>query len=193
MLRHVLVAGAAVALALPATAPAATPVKSKSHRVTGGPTGLTLDPAAVANLQSMGVAMSGGAPATTAGSVLTFPLKPGGTVKTKGNRVLSGKIGHLGTLAMTQGTVSITLSDPTVNFGSAPTFTGALGGLPVAIGDLSFKSAKTRVTAKSLKITGIGVKLTSLAANSMNATFGVAGFKAGDPIGKANLTATYKK
>ena len=197
MSRHLTVAAAALAIAFPATgAYAAT--TTKTLKLKGGSTALTLDPAAAANLRSMNIAMSGVAPATTAGTLLTFPVSSG-TVKLKGTKVVSGKIVHLGGLAMTQvnpatgAQLQVALSRPTVVFGSLPSFTGALQGLAVPISTLKIKAASTKLTRTSLRISGVVARLTPTAASAMNATFSVTGFKAGDPVGTAILTAKVKR
>jgi hypothetical protein len=184
-----LVASAATMAALPATAPAAT----KTYKVKSGTTTLTLDPAAVTNLTSMGITMTGLAPATTSGSVLKFPLKSGSAFKAKGSKVVSGSLVHTGALQMTQGAIVVSLTKPTVEFGSAPVLTGSLSGLAAPIGSLSFSGAKTRVSKTGLKISGVTMKLTKLAADAMNATFSVTGFHENDPVGTATITAKLKK
>ena len=190
-----LVAGAVAAAALPAAAPAAS-TTTKTYKIASGTTKLTLDPAAVANLASMSITMSGVAPATTVGPLLTFPLKSGSTIKTKTRgtaRVVSGNVVHTGTLQMAQGQVLVALTKPTIVFGAAPVLTGSLGGLAVPVGNLSFTKAKTTVSKTSLKISGISMKLTKLAADSMNATFSVTGFHEGDKVGTAVMSAKLKK
>ena len=197
MLRHLTVAVTALAVAVPATAAAAA-TTTKTVRLKGGSTALTLDPVAAANLKSMNIAMSGVAPAATAGTLLTFPVASG-TVKVKGTKVLSGSIVHLGGLAMTQvnpatgAQLQVALSRPTVVFGALPSFTGALQGLAVPIATLKIKGTAAKLSRTSLKVGGVVARLTPTAASAMNATFSVTGFKAGDPVGTAVLTAKVRR
>ena len=59
--------------------------------------------------------------------------------------------------------------------------------------DLDVFKAKTSVTSKRILISGVHVKLTELAATSMNAGFAVTGFTPGFEIGTATLNADVKR
>lgn len=193
-IRTVALVSAGVFALAPATAGAATSkAKTKTYTIKSGTTTLTLDPAAVTNLASMGITMSATAPATTAGPVLTFPVKAGAKIKLKGTTPVSGKIVHLGTLQMARDVVTVPLTNPTVNLTKPPQLTGTFASLTAPIGDLTIKSSKIKITKKTFKITGVTVKLTTLAADTMNNTFAVTGFHGGDPVGTANVVGTLKR
>lgn len=187
----VLVAGALAAAAVPATAAAAPTV---THTVKSGSTTLTLSAQSVANLQSMGITMTATAPATTAANILKFPVKAGTKIRTKGtNTIVSGRIVQRGGLMMSNGTASITLTKLTVTFGTAkPTLTGSFAGAPVNIATLTVRRSKTKIAARSMRVTGVTVRLTPDAAGALNTAFGVTGFKANDLIGTAAMTVSFR-
>jgi hypothetical protein len=187
----VLVAGALAAATLPATAAAAPTV---THTIRSGSTTLTLSPQSVANLQSMGITMTATAPATTAGTVLKFPVKPGTKIRTKGtNTIVSGRIGQRGGLMLAKGTATVTLTNLITTFGTAkPTLSGSFAGTPVSIATLTVRPTKTRIAARSMRVTGVSVRLTSAAAGALNTAFGVTGFKANDLVGTAAMTVAFR-
>jgi hypothetical protein len=190
-----LVAVLVAAGALPAAAqarPAPRP-RTTTHRIASGTTTLTLSPQSQANLASMGITMSAIPPAsgTSATGVLTFPVAHG-RVRTRGTTLVRGHIVAAGILQLAKGAVVVPLTNPTVILGPHPVFTGMLGTLSLLVGTLDMSSATVHVTNTRLSITGTALHLSAIAANSLNATFGVTGFHPDDLIGTGNLTATFR-
>jgi hypothetical protein len=178
------------ALAVAITAPTAN---ARTLRLKGGATTLTFGQPAVEALTDMGISFAASAPATAAGSSLSFPIRSG-KLKVSGKKV-SGRITHRGGMSLSNQSLSIALTKPLVKLaGKTSTFdaTAAFGASPsmtITMADLDLSKAKTSITSKRIRISGVHVKLTELAATSMNAGFSVTGFTPGFEIGTATLKA----
>ena len=169
---------------------AAAKTPTRTLKVTGGTTALTLDPQAVANLQAANVTMSGTAPGTTAGTLLTYPVKSG-SLKVKGKKVVSGAFTHSGGLEMRRDPVTLGLTNLAVKLGAKPVLNAKLTTLAVELATLKVPASKVKITKKTvtLKVTA---RLTGLAASAMNGAFAIDSFKANDPIGTATIKLTVK-
>lgn len=184
----------ALALAVAAPAAGATTLKVK-----GGTTKLTFGGPAVQQLVGMGIGFAPVAPATAAGTVLSFPIRSGTLKVTRGShKKVRGKITHRGGMSLFNQALSIGLSKPAVTLAgkkSALDATAVIGTsqLPMTIATLDISKAKTSVTSKRVRITGVRVKLTEFAAASMNAGFSVTGFSPGFEIGTATLKANVRR
>jgi hypothetical protein len=185
----------ALAIAVAAPAAGATTLKLK-----GGTTTLTFATPAIQSLGAMGIGFQPIAPATAAAAAVSFPIRSG-TLKVRGHsrKKVSGRITHRGGMSLSNQTLSIALTKPLVKLAGktstldAATIVGTSPPLPITMATLDLSKAKTRVTSKRVRISGVRVKLTKLAASSMNAGFSVTGFTPGFLIGTATLKAVVKR
>jgi hypothetical protein len=183
------------AVALAATAP---PAHAATLKIKGGTTTLTFGAPAIESLTGMGIAIAPTQPATAAGPALAFPIKSG-SLKVSGRQVRSGRVMHTGGMTLSTDTLTIALTKPVVSLAgrrSALDATTSFGGgatLATQMATLDLSRAKTSLTAKRLKLTGVKVKLTKLAAEAMNGGFAVTGFTPGFEIGTATLQADLKR
>jgi hypothetical protein len=190
-----LAASGALAVAVTAPAAGATTLKLK-----GGTTTLTFGTPAAQALAGMGIAIAPSAPATAAGPVLSFPISSGTLKLTgRGKKQVSGTITHAGGMSLSNATLAIGLTKPVVKLAgkqSTLNANAALGPTPplvIEMATLDVSKATTSVTAKRVRIAGARVKLTELAATTMNAGFSVTGFTPGFEIGTATVVANVKR
>ena len=174
---------------------AAAPAEAATVKLKGGTTTLTFGQPALTALSGMGIGFSATAPATLSGTALKFPIKAG-KVKVSGKKV-TGTINHGGGMTLSNPTLAIGLSKPAVVLAgakSALNATALIGTspIPLQMATLDMTKAKTKITSKRITISGVHVKLTQIAASSMNAGFNVTGFTTGFEIGTATLQATVK-
>ena len=188
---------ALTALALTATAPTAG---ATTLKIKGGTTTLTFGQPAIQALAAMGIQFAPVAPATAAGTVLSFPVRSGALKVTgRAHKKVTGKLTHGGGMKLFNQVLTVGLTDPVARLaGKASTLdaAAAIGTSPpltIEMSTLDVSRAKTTVTAKRVRITGVRVKLTDLAASSLNAGFGVTGFTPGFEIGAATLKADVKR
>ena len=191
------VAAALVALAMPAGAGA----KTTTLKVKSGSTTLTFAPPAVQQLVAMGVTLAPSAPATAAaGGAVVFPISSGKLKVTSGKHPkITGTVAHRGGITLSNQIVAIALNQPSVALAGKQSLlnaTSSIGGsapLAIEMATLDLSKAKLSVTSKRVKVSGVSVKLTELAASSMNAAFSVTGFTPGFLIGTATLQAEVKR
>jgi Htaa len=158
--------------------------------VATGQTGLTIDPAALQALTSLGVAPGVVAPATLTGTTANFPIT-GGKVMLN---LSSGLISHSGGISLTKGATAVALTDFDIRLGATPQLFAAVnGGTPkVAIADLDLTGVTPAVAGRTITLDGVTVKLTQGAADALNGAFGTTAFAAGLVLGKAKVEATGK-
>ncbi len=154
----------------------------------GGTTTLQIDPGTAGALTQLGITLAPapGSTATPTGA-LTFTVT-GGLVDVK---TLAGTIQHSGGLALTRSGQTISLTDPLITLGKAPTLGISYSGAPVTIADLDVSRLTTNIDAKTRTITlgGAVARLNSLAATTLNGLFGTTQIQAGLTIGTASLVA----
>jgi hypothetical protein len=189
-----------VALVALAIAPAAG-AKTTTVKLKGGTTTLAFNPQSAQNLQAMGIAVAPVAPTTAAaGPVLTFPIRSG-TLKISGakKKKVTGKVTQAGGMTLSNPGYAVTMNTPSVTLAAAGSNMAAstlLNGTPagvMAVADVDLSKAKVTLTSKTVKITGVVVKLNPTAAGVMNQVFAVTGFTPGFEVGTATLRADLKK
>ena len=192
-----ILAALVVALAIPVNAGAAT----KTLKVKGGTTTLTFAPPAAQQLAAMGITFAPLAPATmTPAAAVAFPISSGKLKVTSGKHPkLTGTVALRGGMSLANQIVSIALNSPSAVLAGRQSVLNAkssIGGsapLPIQMATLDLSKAKATVTSKRVTLSGVKLKLTQLAAASMNAAFSVNGFTPGFEIGTVALKAEVKR
>jgi len=188
-----LLAGPAVTAASAAPARAAAVQAATGAEVRGGVTTVSTPPGIAAALLKNGIVPR----ATWPGRESVRPGKSGPTVRftfpVAGGRVtlspLGGKISHRGGILFVNKNngKKIKVSRLSIDLNRAD-LTGIVNGNPrarVALFHLDLSHAKLAACQHSLTATGIGLKLTSVAAKALNATLGTKLFSAGLRLGTA--------
>ncbi len=155
--------------------------------VTGGATGLALDPGTAAALTSLGVSVAPIGPATAAddGS-LSFPIT-GGTLQPA---ALTGTIAHSGGISLSAGGTRVDLKRFVITLGDTPTLSAKLGGQRVDILTLDLSGLTIKEGDDgTLELGGVVGKLTAGAASALNDAFGVSAFTEGLVLGTATVDA----
>lgn len=165
---------------------AATP--SQVEFAATGATGLALDPAALQAIVGLGLTPGVVAPATLAGTTVSFPIT-GGVAQLD---LSGGTVAHSGGISLTKGATVVRLTDFEIRLGTAVQLFAALNGgaQKVAILDLSLSGVTPAVSGRSIALAGVEARLTQGAADALNAAFGVNGFAAGLLLGRATVQAT---
>ena len=155
--------------------------------VTGGATGLALDPGTAAALTSLGVTVSpiGTATAAPDGS-LRFPIT-GGALQPA---ALTGSIAHSGGIALTAGDTRVELRRFVITLDDTPTLSAKLGGQRVDILTLDLGGLTVgEGTDGTLELGGVVGRLTAGAAAALDDAFGVTAFTEGLVLGTATVDA----
>lgn len=196
--------GSSTATSSSAGSSGANPNTSSSHaaapsaailNLTGATTKVDLDPSTAMVLQQHGVSVAPVAPATAAmvnGTVeASFPITTGYVAIYPQNDLpfVRGTFSHSGGLTFSAGGKSLTATDFVVNPGTS-TLTATVGGKGVPLLALDGSQVKITTDASGVHLDGTIAKLTSAAADALNATFGVSVFTAGIPLGVVHITAT---
>ena len=193
MFRKMHAAGFALVLVV---ALGATAVQAETGTVESGRTSVKLSEDFVGALTSLGVTAGVVDPSRVYGGSVTFPVT-GGAVDLATAR---GEIAHSGGLTLSAGGTEVRLQGFTIDTTSAPVLTGLVvvdGGLlgRVPLFDLQLPSGITLPLEPSeggkLRLKGVGVTLTSVAAGALNQIFGVTAFTPGFNIGTANVKVVF--
>jgi hypothetical protein len=158
---------------------------SKQLRVKGGATVLKLSPGAVGALESLGVAASPINPASAVGARFRFPIT-GGKVDAK---TLAGQIRHRGGIRLSAGATKLKLRRFFINIDSRPNLTAKVSGTRVSILRLDLSKASISQGRRRIIVRNVVARLTTTAAQALNATFNVNAFTPGLELGKAKVRA----
>ena len=161
-----------------------------------GSTTLELSAEALQKLGQAGVAPSVVAPATLADAdadslpEASFPIT-GGKLDPD---TLFGNVSHAGGLLLTKASNGrqLPLSEPGVLIDATPALDVSLGGARAEAADLDLSSMTKAGTPNGVDLAGVVVKLNAAAAALLNATFETTVFAAGDVVGTAWSTMTFK-
>ena len=153
--------------------------------LSGGDTGLVLDPAARTKFDSQGITRAAVSPATRQGDEYSFPVL-GGKVAEDGG---SGVIRLDGGIRLTKGGTSLELTKPRIHLGDGE-ITAVIGGERRTV--MSFPANKVEVTVNGQDVTvsGITAKLTEEGAAAINDAFGGSAFSEGEKFGQFEVAAT---
>jgi hypothetical protein len=191
----VLTAALAAALAL-AFVPGALATK-KDPQATGtdtllyrGATTVALDPGAAEALDSLGVSVSPVRPASAGKSGISFPI----TFGLVSSDTLEGQIRHVGGLKLSAGDTSVYLTRFFIDIDDEPSLSGIVGvgqksGDRAELFTLDLSGLKVEPGKRSIKLSGVGLKLTAGAAEALNGAFGVTAFTEGLTVGTATVQA----
>ena len=162
--------------------------------LTGSATKVDLDTSTAAVLQQNGVSVAPVAPATAAmanGTVeVSFPITTGYAAIYPQNDLpfVRGLISHSGGVTFSAGSKSLTATDFVINPGTS-VLTATVGGKGVPLFDLDGSKVQITQDSAGVHLDGTVAKLSSVAADALNSTFGVSLFKQGIPVGVAHITA----
>jgi hypothetical protein len=152
----------------------------------GGYTALTPDAGTVAALTAAGLTLEPlrGTDTGSAGEVI-LPVVSGLVERAS----LVGRIRHAGGLVIRDGDTRVALANfnADVSRGAVLTALTAAGRLPVA--DLALPDAGAALAGRRLTVAGVGLTLTTVAAEALNEAFGTEAFAAGLPLGTAVIRA----
>lgn len=161
--------------------------------IESGAIDLTFTQATLGALGQLRIAPAPIAPATLdpATFTLRFPVTRG----TLDPRTLAGSVLSSGGLSLARaGSAPVELTQPVITLSTTPQLAVTFGGASVAIADLDISRLTRTVDprARTIALTGAGVKLNAVAATTLNALFGLSGpasFTAGTEIAIASLNA----
>jgi hypothetical protein len=178
---------------------------SKTIKVTGGTSTVTVSTAAAAVLTQNNIKVSALSPATLSGKTLTFPIARG-----RLNAKLHGYIDHKGGFSLSNGTKTVKLRRPTIRSTKAGSAIWALvakrtTGRCHRVGRRHHRRLKCKfvthmTVVRIAKLTGVkvtgqtasaNVDLTAASAQIINKLAGKKVAKAGDPIGTATTAPTF--
>lgn len=163
--------------------------------LTGSATKVDIDTSTAQVLQQNGVSVAPVAPATAAmanGTIeVSFPITTGYAAIYPQNDLpfVRGLISHSGGLTFSAGSKSLTATDFVINPGTS-VLTATVGGKGVPLLDLDGSKVQITQDSAGVHLDGTVAKLSSVAADALNSTFGVTLFKQGIPVGVAHITAT---
>jgi len=166
---------------------AAAPVASAGGRLAGGTTTLSLDPAAVSALGSLGVGVTPIGPAKANGGGIAFPIT-GGDIHPS---TAIGRIQHSGGLRLSAGGKRLDVTRFNVRIAGEAFLTANVGGARVKLLTLDTSKAKVGRKGFDTTVSGVGVALTGTAARALNATFGVRAFRTGLRLGTVKVDAAF--
>ena len=167
-------------------------------RLSGASTSLDLNPATAAALTSLGVTPGVSGTATVSGSTVTFPIT-GGTAVIHANKhyapgYVDGVVLHQGSgLTLSKGSVTVTLSNFTIDPGNSILYGDVNGTVPAAnvpLLQLDGRPLKITASGGQVHLDGTITNLTPTAATALNKAFGVTAFAAGMPLGTAHIVAS---
>lgn len=161
-------------------------VPSRVRLAASGSTNLALDPGTAQALTDLGVTAApiGPAEALPSGE-LSFPIT-GGNANTT---TFAGAIRHSGGISLTAGSTTVELTDFTINVNGNPDLTALVGGQRVSILSLDLGAVEARVRGRRIELGNVKASLTAVAADALNAAFGVTAFTEGIPLGTARVDA----
>ena len=165
-------------------------------QIAGGSTTVTLEPSTAQVLQQNGVSVAPVAPATAStsggGVSVSFPVTGGEAFifPTSDLPYVRGDVIHSGGLTFSAGSKSLTATNFIVNPGTS-LLTANVGGKQVPLFELDGHNLKVGSDSSgNPTLDGTIVRLSPQAADALNATFGVALFKEGIPVGTAHIALT---
>src|SRR5829696_1414834 len=135
---------------------AAAPVASAGGRLAGGTTTLSLDPAAVSALGSLGVGVTPIGPAKANGGGIAFPIT-GGDIHPS---TAIGRIQHSGGLRLSAGGKRLDVTRFNVRIAGEAFLTANVGGARVKLLTLDTSKAKVGRKGFDTTVSGVGVALT---------------------------------
>jgi hypothetical protein len=177
-----------------------TKVRPATVTVQGtGKASLTPNPATIAKLNELFVAVNPIFPAEHLGSAFTFSIF-GGTIAIDASTGTLETAGSLEFIQLFGGQVFlhepwVDLSTKTlsaeVDIEPTPTFPGKLGQIPITTLELSSAAISANPRARTVTVTNAPLALNAQSAASFNLAFaeGKEAFKAGDPVGVISFTA----
>ncbi len=163
--------------------------------LTGATTKVDIDTSTAAVLKQNGVSVAPVAPATAAmangTTEVSFPITAGyAAIYPMSNLpFVRGTFSHSGGLTFSAGDKSLTATDFVVNPGTS-TLTATVGGMGVPLLDIDGSKVQISVDSLGVHLDGAVAKLSTVAADALNKTFGVTLFKQGIPVGVVHITAT---
>lgn len=176
------------------TSAAAAPT-AEIQSLKGMSTSVDLDPATAAVLQQNGVSVAPVGPATATAqngmTVVSFPITAGYVALYPETTLpfVRGIVTHSGGLTFSAGGKSLTATDFVVNPGTS-VLTATVGGQSVPLLDLDGSNVKVSKNAQGqVLLDGTVAKLSTVAADALNKTFGVSLFKQGIPVGVVHIVA----
>jgi hypothetical protein len=166
------------------------PAKATDTLLYRGATTVALDPGAAAALDSLGVSVSPVRPASAGKEGISFPITFG-LVSTD---TLGGQIRHLGGLKLSKGDASVSLTRFFIDIDDEPSLSGLVGvgqkgGNRAELFTLDLSGLKVEPGKRSIKLSGVGLKLTAGAAQALNGAFGTTALTEGLTIGTATVQA----
>lgn len=163
--------------------------------LTGQGTTVSLNPAVLSALTSLGVKPSTYGTATLSGDNITFPITSGyaeiHSDKSFKPGYVIGSIEHDGSgLTLTKGAKSITLENFVVDPGNSMLY-ATVGGKPdIPIAVLDGSNLQVSIVGGTVHLDGTKVDLTQTAATALDQTFGTTAITAGLNLGTAHIAAT---
>jgi hypothetical protein len=161
-------------------------VPSKVQLAARGNTKLALDPGTAQALTDLGVTAAPIGPAQTLPSgELAFPIT-GGRANTS---TFAGAVLHRGGLSLSADMKTVELTNFIINVDADPDLTAMVGDQRVPILSLDLSNLKAKVTGRKIQLANVRADLTAVAADALNAAFGVNAFTEGLTLGTATVNA----
>jgi hypothetical protein len=167
--------------------PATTATDTLLYR---GATTVALDPGAAAALKSLKVDVAPVKPASAGKSGIAFPI----TLGLVSSDTLEGQIRHAGGLKLSTKSVKVYLTRFFIDIDDTPSLSGIVGvgqkaGERAELFTLDLAGLKVEPGDRSIKLSGVTLKLTAGAAGALNGAFGTTAFTEGLVIGTATVHA----
>lgn len=163
--------------------------------LTGSSTTVSLDPAALKALTSLGVKPSPYGTAVLNGSDITFPITTG-YAEIHSNKsfkpgYIIGSIEHEGSgVTLTKGSTSVTLKDFVIDPGNSMLY-GTVGDKPgIPLFFLDGSNLQVSTPGGTVHLDGTKVELTQTAASALDQAFGTQAIPAGLELGVAHIVAS---
>jgi hypothetical protein len=155
-----------------------------------GATTVALDPGAAAALKSLKVAVAPVKPASAGKSGIAFPI----TLGLVSSDTLEGQIRHAGGLKLSTKAVKVYLTRFFIDIDDTPSLSGIVGvgqkaGERAELFTLDLAGLKVEPGDRSIRLSGVTLKLTAGAAGALNGAFGTTAFTEGLVIGTATVHA----
>jgi hypothetical protein len=184
--RSIILAVLALALvALPASVAAQS---GKKVKLAGGATTLVLDADTADALTDLGLTLAPLKPSKARGGGIAFKVTSGRLNAS----TFAGRIDHSGGLRLSAGSTRVDLRNFRILTGDAQ-LTAKVGKARIAIADLEIDPDNVTATAKRVRVTDVGVRLTGGAAKALNQAFGTDALKGGLLLGTAEVDARRTK